>query len=87
MTLCCGCARLAISRIAYRLKEQQTTQSSKVQFEDAPNILPSVTFPNYGDVSCFPGFRVFLEKKKRGNLGKLGSIRTALINSITFLGA
>ena len=47
-----------------------------------PNILPSVNkFPNFGNVSCFSCFFCcFSWKKKRKNLKKSCSIKTALIN-------
>ena len=44
-----------------------------------PNILPSVKFPNFGNVSCFSCFFCFSWEKKEEKLGKKScSIRTAL---------
>ena len=40
------------------------------------NILPSVKFPNFGNLSCFSCFVVFSWKKKEENLEKKCSIRT-----------
>ena len=34
-----------------------------------PYTLPSVSFPNFGNVSCFTAFAVFLTKKEE-NMGK-----------------
>ena len=43
-----------------------------------PNILPSVKFPNFGNVSCFSCFSCFSWKNTEKSRKKHSSIRTAL---------
>ena len=50
-----------------------------IGMRSVPNILPSVKFPNFGNVSCFSCFFCFSWEKKEEKLGKKScSIRTAL---------
>ena len=47
-----------------------------------PNILHSVNFPNFGNVSCFFLLFLFFSEKQRGKIGKKScSTRTALTPS------